>query len=1048
MITIQEIAELSRENPAKARAIVFKEALKCKSDPVYTISSYFSVLDPIKGKRTKFRLYPFQDVALKDFEEYRYNLSMKTRQMGFSTITAAYAAWYLATKSNRIIYVIANKKTTSRKFLKMVKEMLMDAKKRAPWLIADFSPDNNGKDSFSLMTGSTITAEANSEEAARSETINLLIIDEVAAIDKKFKGRMDDIWASAGPTLSRSRGSCIAISCVTEDTYVFTDKGIEQIKDFIPPNIDKSKKETYTIPEYNLLGKDKKRKGTSFHVNGYGETRNIITPYAELEGSLEHKIWTISNAEPDWVRYEQLKEGDWVNVHYNTQCWGSNDDVSSFIPSIKPVNTPHRKEFDPKVLTPDICYFLGLYIAGGCMNNNSVFISCGDGVSQNLEKLGLSYYLDPKKETRHQISATVLVEFMKFLGFDPSHKANQKEIPKRLFSISKENMKALVQGIFDGDGYSTVKSNRVGINVKSSKLIEQLRIILLNFGVLSYKSSISKEQLNTYYSKKDITHRYDTHSLEINGYFATKFHEEIGFRIPRKLNTQKQYKTFKSSLPNSYNIVKELCEIANTSIDTLRTKHKVYIHYNSNPSREKVEEILNFICTQKPELNNHPRIHEIRDKYLIPNSVWVPITKIEEKEALTYDFDLPETDDVTWCKSAVYNGLLIYDTPKGSQGWYYDQYVEAEKLGWNVINAHWSEHPEYSKGLYLFIPNGDTKNTLERMEATYKIKALYSIEVKDGLLYHFNETWPLTKTQAERNKYKTRETYEYILDGKLRCPWYDWEAKKLGKEKTKSELDCSFSGSGGEVLDSEIIQEYERRTIKQTNPEEKGMLKSLKVFKKYHPDHEYVLIADNATGDGSDYSAFVIWDITTMEDVVTFKEQLAPKLFAKYIDTWGKKYGGCLVIVENAGGGLTTLTELTDTYSYNKIYYTILKKREPGKKEKKRKIGFWQTNETRSLGGDEIEDAVNNYKLKINSIDIVREFYTWIWTKEGRREHAAGKNDDLIMCLTMGMYYIRYVHTFRTKNRDVMRKALLRDTQSLNLNKTQINKYNTGGSNL
>ena len=54
----------------------------------------------------------------------------------------------------------------------------------------------------------------------------------------------------------------------------------------------------------------------------------------------------------------------------------------------------------------------------------------------------------------------------------------------------------MIQGIMDGDGWSTFKKNKnqisVGIRLSSKELINQLRILFGNFGVLmDYRESIT-----------------------------------------------------------------------------------------------------------------------------------------------------------------------------------------------------------------------------------------------------------------------------------------------------------------------------------------------------------------------------------------------------------------------------------------------------------------------------------------------------------------------------------------------------------------------------
>ncbi len=204
MLTIEYLKKLPKTEYAKD---TLKEFMRCRNDYSYMISTYFTVIDPILSQRVPFALYKHQKQSLTDFRQYRYNLTMKSRQMGFTTISAAYVAAYMATNRNKEISALATKLKTSRKFLKAVREFLDDARKRAPWLIPQYKENDNGKDSFSLKNNCHIAAESNNEDACRGETLNLLIIDEVATISK-----MEEIWSAAGITLTRSNGSCIGIS--------------------------------------------------------------------------------------------------------------------------------------------------------------------------------------------------------------------------------------------------------------------------------------------------------------------------------------------------------------------------------------------------------------------------------------------------------------------------------------------------------------------------------------------------------------------------------------------------------------------------------------------------------------------------------------------------------------------------------------------------------------------------------------------------------------------------------------------------------------------
>lgn len=175
MLTLEYLGTLDNDTRTE---VVLKEYIKCIRDPLYTIKNYFPISDPATGLESLFNPYPYQERAIKSFEEFSYNLTMKTRQTGLTTVSQAYVAWYMATKKKKVVNALAQEKKTSRKFLKGVREFLDGARKKAPWLIPDYIVGNDAKESFGLVNGSTILAEANKPDACRGDTISLLCIDE------------------------------------------------------------------------------------------------------------------------------------------------------------------------------------------------------------------------------------------------------------------------------------------------------------------------------------------------------------------------------------------------------------------------------------------------------------------------------------------------------------------------------------------------------------------------------------------------------------------------------------------------------------------------------------------------------------------------------------------------------------------------------------------------------------------------------------------------------------------------------------------------------
>ena len=177
-----------------------REYLKCASDPVHFMRKYCTIQHPTKGK-VKFDLYPFQEKCLTEFKDNRYNIILKARQLGISTLSAGYALWLMLFHNDKNILVIATGKDTAKNLVTKVRVMYDGLPQ---WLKTNTEEVN--KLSIRFANGSQIKAIASNESAGRSEALSLLIIDEAAFID-----RIDTIWTAAQQTLSTG-GGCIALS--------------------------------------------------------------------------------------------------------------------------------------------------------------------------------------------------------------------------------------------------------------------------------------------------------------------------------------------------------------------------------------------------------------------------------------------------------------------------------------------------------------------------------------------------------------------------------------------------------------------------------------------------------------------------------------------------------------------------------------------------------------------------------------------------------------------------------------------------------------------
>jgi len=178
-----------------------KEIVKCGKDPTYFLNKYVKIQHPTKGL-VSFDTYKFQDECVEQFVENRFNIILKSRQLGISTLSAAYAVWQTIFYKDKNVLVIATKLSVAMNFIKKVKVALRNL---PPWIILPEIVSNN-KQSIEFSNGSQIKAIPTSDDAGRSEALTLLIVDEAA-----FVRNFDELWMGLYPTLSTG-GRAIVLS--------------------------------------------------------------------------------------------------------------------------------------------------------------------------------------------------------------------------------------------------------------------------------------------------------------------------------------------------------------------------------------------------------------------------------------------------------------------------------------------------------------------------------------------------------------------------------------------------------------------------------------------------------------------------------------------------------------------------------------------------------------------------------------------------------------------------------------------------------------------
>ena len=251
---------------------IVKEIVKCGKDPVYFINNYARIQHPLKGT-IPFKTYDFQTQLLHDFNDYRFNVILKARQLGISTITAAYVSWMMLFHKDKNVLVMATKFGTAANLVKKVKAIV---KNLPEWMqIAKIDIDN--RTSFELSNGSQIKASTTSGDAGRSEALSLLVIDEAAHVEG-----LEELWTGLYPTLSTG-GRCIALSTPNgvgnwfHQTYVDAENEVNNFYPTVLPwDVHPERDEDWFLKETANMSRRQVAQEYECNFNMSGET--VIDP--------------------------------------------------------------------------------------------------------------------------------------------------------------------------------------------------------------------------------------------------------------------------------------------------------------------------------------------------------------------------------------------------------------------------------------------------------------------------------------------------------------------------------------------------------------------------------------------------------------------------------------------------------------------------------------------------------------------------------------------------------------------------------------------------
>jgi len=314
-----------------------------------------------------------------------------------------------------------------------------------------------------------------------------------------------------------------------------------------------------------------------------------------------------------------------------------------------------------------------------------------------------------------------------------------------------------------------------------------------------------------------------------------------------------------------------------------------------------------------------------------------------------------------------------------------------------------------------------------------------ALSTPNGIGNWFHKTWE--KAEAGENSF-VPVRLPWTVHPERDQSWRDKQDADLGPRMASQECDCDFLSSGDSVIEPEILSFYEETYI--TDPVEKrGVDGNLWVWESPDYQKSYMVVADVARGDSTDYSGFHVFDIENASQVAEYKGKLSPKDFGNVLVGIASEYNDALLVVENANIGWATIEQILER-EYKNLYYSSRSETETvesymAKFERDKLVpGFTMSLRTRPLVIAKMTEYIREKSVIVKSKRLISELRVFIW-KNGKAQAQVGYNDDLVMSFATGLYVRDTAVRLRQQGMDLARATLSSFT---NLNQRNTAVYN------
>jgi hypothetical protein len=284
---------------------------------------------------------------------------------------------------------------------------------------------------------------------------------------------------------------------------------------------------------------------------------------------------------------------------------------------------------------------------------------------------------------------------------------------------------------------------------------------------------------------------------------------------------------------------------------------------------------------------------------------------------------------------------------------------------------------------------------------------------------HFYRLWH--DAERGKNEYVPTDVHWTEVPGRDE----KWKAQTIAntsEQQFKIEFECEFLGS----VDT-LIAPSKLKSLVYDTPIKRN--KGLDVYQNADPDKDYLITVDVARGVGSDYSAFVVFDITHFPHRIVAKyrnNEIKPMLFPNIIYDVAKAYNNAFILCEVNDVGDQVAAIIQYDLEYQNLLMCSMRGRAgqivgQGFSGKKTQLGLKMSKTVKKVGCLNLKTMIEEDKLIFNDYEIISELTTFI-QKHNSFEAEEGCNDDLAMCLVIYAWLVAQDYFKELTEQDVRKR--------------------------